>query len=72
MIEGGVEAQWQINNQKFLGCAPNQTNSFVFTYVFAKKHMHWRSAHHPSPPTRISAPMGDPGSVPDMHSIYGI
>ena len=46
-------------------CPPTGPNSFIFTYVFTKKHLCQRLV---PPPMRVGTPpMGNPGSAP----VYG-
>ena len=44
-------------------CPPMGPNSFIFAYIFAKKHPHQRS----TPPNGSTPPMGNPGSATEMY-----
>ena len=48
-------------------CPPMGPNSFIFTYIFAKKHTRQRSM----PPLNRSTPppMGNPGSATDFMQV---
>ena len=76
--EGNVEAVMVVVkyqtvadlHTKVSGARPPPTgpNSFVFTYVFTKKHLCWRLA---PPPMRVGAPpTGNPGSAPAKEPNY--
>ena len=46
---------------------PTGSNSFVFAYVFAKKHPHQRSA---PPNGSVPPPMGNPGSATEYGNMH--